>query len=180
MHADPEGHSSIPTIAQLRAVLAVLQVDTTGVAEQVRDDGMSSDPAVAQAVLIALLHRVVSNHLRLAAAFEPDDSGRRWAAVCEQLPLPGENPAAQASFDAYLLHRRITALAADATIEPVPELLKAAAYGADAAGALLMLSQRLRGDLSETLWQTALHDLCRAYHLVNDEHVGNVTTQPLA
>ena len=152
------------TIAQLRAVLAILRVDTSGVVAAHRG------PADEQADLVGLLHRVISGEL--------------WQVMAvDQIPAPGggltgldENPTEQACFEARLLHDQIGVLAGAAVAAPAPVLLDAAARSAHATAALLALSRRPEGAVAEEWWLRALDDLGEAYHLINDEYVGRAIT----
>lgn len=157
------------TIAQLRAVLAILRVDTSGAVAAHRG------PAEEQADLVGLLHRVIAGEL--------------WQTMAaDQISTPGgglpglvENPTEQACFAARLLHDQIGVLASAAVADPAPALLDAAARSAHAAAALLALSRRPEGAVAEEWWQRALDDLGEAYHLTNDEYVGraNIVTAPM-
>ncbi|QIS03541.1 hypothetical protein F5X71_15505 [Nocardia brasiliensis] len=165
------------TIAQLRAILAVLNIDP-GETDALVTDGI--DPAVERAKLAALLQRVFSSELRSAVTNTPDQQelARRWTAASTQSALDGENATEQAHFDAHWLHNRIDALAPRHTSDQAPVLLDAAARAAEAAQVLLSLSSgNPHGDGTESLWQTALDDLASAFHLINDEH--NAITQPI-
>ncbi|BAD57179.1 hypothetical protein IU443_04935 [Nocardia farcinica] len=157
------------TIAQLRAVLAILRVDPQ---ESV---AAHRDPASEQAELVGLLHRVVSGELRQVLTADPAHPLAEVGAVLD------ESPTEQVCFEACLLHDHIDALAGAATADPAPVLLDAAARSADAAAALLALSRRPAGELADGWWQRALTDLGEAYHLINDEYVGrsNTVTAPL-
>lgn len=156
------------TIAQLRAVLAILRVDTSGAVAAHRG------PADEQADLVGLLHRVVSGELcRMMAEGQGTPPGA--------LAALGENPAEQACFEARLLHDQIGVLAGTAVADPAPALLAAAARSAHATAALLALSRRPQGAMSEEWWLRALDDLGEAYHLTNDEYIdrANSVTAPM-
>ncbi|MET8778702.1 hypothetical protein AB0H49_31395 [Nocardia sp. NPDC050713] len=147
------------TIAQLRAVLAILHIDPDAVDPPF--DG-PRDAAAERALLVGLLRHVVGGEPRHA------------------IPV-AEDPAERMCADAAELHDRIGAMAEDATAEPAPVLLAAATRSADATTALLELSRNPAGSDSEIRWRRALTDLGQAYHLLNDEYVGrsNTTTAPL-
>ncbi|WP_157171870.1 hypothetical protein [Nocardia higoensis] len=157
------------TIAQLRAVLAILRVDTSG------SVGSHRGPADEQADLVGLLHRVISGELRQVMA---DEHGVAPGGVPAALD---ENPTEQACFEARLLHDRIGVLAGTAVADPAPALLDAAVRSAHATAALLALSRRPGGAAAEERWQRALDDLGEAYHLINDEYIGraNSVTAPM-
>ncbi|WP_024799329.1 hypothetical protein [Nocardia sp. BMG51109] len=160
------------TTAQLRAVLAVLQVGRNGSPS----GGSAEDPTIEHAELAGLLHHVISNELREVIVAAPlGETGRRWSAATA---LPSESPGAgtlseQAQFDARWLRDRIATLVSRSGPEPVP----AAVQAVDAATALLALARDPHGDGSDGAWQAAIDDLATAFHLVNDEH--NSCTQPI-
>ncbi|MFC8528806.1 hypothetical protein [Nocardia sp. NPDC057227] len=168
------------TMAQLRAVLAVLNVepDQPGVLRPV-----DPDHGVEQAKLAGLVHRVLGDEVRrvIGTADDADQRERRWSAAAGGLPPTAEVTAERARFDARQLSNRIEVLAADAAAEPVPVLLDAAARAADAAAVLVQLSRHPLGAETETLWRAALDDLAAAYHLINDEHeeLAATATRPL-
>ncbi|WP_069166757.1 hypothetical protein [Nocardia altamirensis] len=166
------------TIAQLRAILAVLHIDPGDIDALAYTD-TDNDPAVERAKLAALLQCVFSSELRSAVTNTADqhELARRWTAASTQRALDGENATEQAHFDAHWLHNRIDALAPRHTSDQAPVLLDAAARAAEAAQVLLSLSGNPHGDGTESLWQTALDDLASAFHLINDEH--NAITQPI-
>ncbi|WP_067855556.1 hypothetical protein [Nocardia shimofusensis] len=157
------------TIAQLRAVLAILRVDTSGAVAAHRG------AADEQADLVGLLHRVVSGELcrMMAEGHEPTPSGA--------LARLGENPTEQACFEARLLHDQIGVLAGAAALDPAPVLLAAAARSAHATAALLAVSRGPHGAMAEEWWRRALDDLGEAYHLANDEYIdrANSVTAPM-
>ncbi|RDI49414.1 hypothetical protein [Nocardia mexicana] len=161
------------TTAQLRAVLAVLQVGgTTG--------GTAPDPSVEHAELAGLLHRVISNELREVIVAAPlGETERRWSAASAVVPaMPGERGLSeQAQFDARWLRDRIATLVSRSGPDPIPALLAAAVQAVDAATALLALSRDPHGIGSQDAWQAVIDDLATAFHLVNDEHNG--ITQPI-
>ena len=168
------------TIAQLRAVLAILHVDPDRVGAHIHlDTGVGQ--AAEQVMLVGLLHRLASTELRrvITASMSEGDAAR--ATAVSTRPLNGENPTDQPIFDAHWLRQRIGALAATNAVDPAPVLLEAAARAADAAEALLRLSRDPHGAAAESHWQRILEDLSTAYHLSNDEHVdaANTMTQPL-
>ncbi|WP_345495346.1 hypothetical protein [Nocardia callitridis] len=167
------------TIAQLRAVLAILHVDPDRVGAHIPPDS-DRGQATQQAVMVGLLHRLASAELRRVVTASASDRDTANAAV-ESEPVLGDNPAEQACFDASLLQLRIGALAANTKVDPAPVLLDAAARAADAAGVLVRLSREPHGADAESRWQRVLEDLSAAYHLSNDEHVSaaNVMTQPI-
>ncbi|RBO93606.1 hypothetical protein DFR74_10222 [Nocardia puris] len=145
------------TIAQLRAVLAILHIQP----EPWPDPARPLDPAAEHARLLDMVHRVVTGELQRAA-------------------VPGRSTD-QARTDARWLHDRIDALAEDATVDPAPVLLDAAARSAGATEVLLTLTGNPAGGEADSYWRRALTDLGHAYHLINDEYVGrsNTTTAPL-
>ncbi|WP_431950480.1 hypothetical protein [Nocardia lijiangensis] len=147
------------TIAQLRAVLAILHIDPDALDPPF---GSPRDATAERALLVGLLQHVVGGASRQAMTAHEDPAERMCA-------------------DATELHDRIGAMAADATAEPAPALLAAAARSSDATAALLELSRNPAGGEAETRWLRALTDLGQAYHLLNDEYVGrsNTTTAPL-
>lgn len=164
------------TTAQLRAVLAVLQVG----AEDAAADGIARDPSVEHAELTGLLHRLISNELREVIVAAPlGETGRRWSAAATVLPEPPGRTtlSEQAQFDARWLRDRIATLVSRSGPEPVPALLAAAVQAVDAATALLALARDPFGDGSDSAWQSVIDDLATAFHLVNDEH--NSVTQPI-
>ncbi|MFJ1457330.1 hypothetical protein [Nocardia wallacei] len=161
------------TTAQLRAVLAVLQVG----AEDAAADGAARDPSVEHAELTGLLHRLISNELREVIVAAPlGETGRRWSAAAT-VPVGETTLSEQAQFDARWLRDRIATLVSRSGPDPIPALLAAAVQAVDAATALLALSRDPFGDGSESAWQSVIDDLATAFHLVNDEH--NSVTQPI-
>ncbi|MGV9616490.1 hypothetical protein [Nocardia xishanensis] len=153
------GTGNVVTIAQLRAVLAILRIDPDKADPPF--DG-PRDATTQRALLVGLLQHVVGGESP-RANFAHEDPAERMCA------------------DAVELHDRIDAMAADAIVEPAPALLAAAVRSADATAALLELSRNPVGSEAEMRWQRALTDLGQAYHLLNDEYVGrsNTTTAPL-
>ncbi|WP_431969672.1 hypothetical protein [Nocardia sp. bgisy134] len=144
------------TIAQLRAVLAILHVDPDNNLDPPFDG--PRDVTAERALLVGLLQHVVGG-----------ESG--------QVNTAHEDAAERMCADAVELHDRIDAMAADATAEPAPALLAAAVRSADATAALLELSRSPVGGEAESRWRRALTDLGQAYHLLNDEYVGRSNTQ---
>jgi hypothetical protein len=168
------------TIAQLRAVLAILHIDPAEIGAK-SSDAAPRGQGSERAVLVGLLHRTVSDELRRVITATMTDDEIAHAATMSIQPVRGENACEQADFDARWLRDRIEALAVDMTVDPAPVLLDAAARSTDAAAALLSLSRHPGNVDAEARWQRALTDLGQAYHLINDEYVGrtNEITAPL-
>lgn len=168
------------TMAQLRAVLAVLNVEPEAQGELRPVD---PDLGVEQAKLAGLVHRVLGDEVRrvVTAAADDDQRARRWTAAAGELSPADEVTAERAGFDARHLSNRMEVLAGRAVAEPAPVLLDAAARAADAAAVLVQLSRHPIGADTEALWRAALDDLAAAYHLINDEHevLAATSTQPI-
>jgi hypothetical protein len=166
------------TIAQLRAVLAILRIDPAEIGGQDHGAGFRG-PVSERSLLVGLLYRAASGELRRVLTMT--EGGGAHSAAPSTRQIDGENASEQAGFDARWLRDRIEALAAETTIDPAPILLDAAARSADATEALLSLSRNPGDGDAESRWQQALDDLGRAYHLINDEYVErtNATTAPL-
>ncbi|WP_280267347.1 hypothetical protein [Nocardia wallacei] len=161
------------TTAQLRAVLAVLQVG----ADDLAAGATAPDRSVEHAELAGLLHRVISKELREVIVAAPlGETERRWSAA--NAVQPGEVVLSeQAQFDARWLRDRIATLVSHSGPDPIPALLAAAVQAVDAATALLALARDPHGMGSQDAWQAVIDDLATAFHLVNDEHNG--ITQPI-
>jgi len=93
--ADRDGIGLVATVAQLRAVLAVLHVDPTD--PSVRAP-VGHDAAVERAKLAGLLHRVASSELRksILTATDENELARRWNAASTQPLPPARTPRASA------------------------------------------------------------------------------------
>ena len=164
------------TTAQLRAVLAVLQVGRNGADA----DGFAEDPSIEHAELAGLLHGVISSELREMIVAAPlGETGRRWSAATGVAPQrPGAvTLSEQAQFDARWLRDRIATLVSHSGPNPIPALLAAAVQAVDAATALLALARDPHGQDCDDAWQAVIDDLATAFHLVNDEH--NDVTRPI-
>ncbi|MFD0366275.1 hypothetical protein ACFQZZ_32980 [Nocardia sp. GCM10030253] len=168
------------TIAQLRAVLAILRIDPAEIGAQDGGRGFPG-PVSERSLLVGLLYRAVSGELRRVLTTSMTEDEVAHTAAMSTRPVNGENACEQAGFDARWLRDRIDALAAETTVDPAPILLDAAARSADATEALLSLSRNPGDGDAESRWLQALDDLGQAYHLINDEYVerSNATTAPL-
>lgn len=167
------------TIAQLRAVLAILHIDPVEIGEP--DSTGLRGPDSERSLLVGLLYHALGGEMRqvLATATTSDEVARAAAMSARQAPYA--NACVQAGVDARRLRDRIEALAAETTVDPAPILLDAAARSADATETLLALSRNPGDGDAESRWRQALDDLGQAYHLINDEYVErtNATTAPL-
>jgi hypothetical protein len=179
---DGKAGDFVTTIAQLRAVLAILDGDmsTASIEGEII---VGRDPALVQAELTGLLHHIVSTELRRAIMSAPDarEFSRRWSAASA---APGdaadETGTDQAQFDVHWLRHRIDAVAAAGCTDPVPILLDAAGRALVATEALLALTRRPLSPDADSRWQLVLDNLAGAYHLINDERTGHATTQRLS
>jgi hypothetical protein len=167
----------VVTIAQLRAVLAILRVEADSAGEHARESEMGAE----RAMLVGLLHRLASSELRRVITDTASEDEIVRATEASTISMDGENPTEQARFDAHWLHDRIEVLAAHTVTDPAPVLLDAAGRAAEAAEVLLALSRNPRSGDAENRWRTALDDLAAAYHMINDKHIeqANTTTQPI-
>ncbi|MEU7214307.1 hypothetical protein [Nocardia iowensis] len=168
-----DGNGSAVTIAQLRAIMAVLHVDTESVAAV-------GDAAVERAELAAVLHALVSDALRRSVVEAPlGQCAEIWsaAATAGHTALADTGLAEQAQFDANWLRQHITTLSSNDAPASTATLLTAAATAIDAATILLAVARNPTGDGSRDAWQAAITHLAYAFHLTNDEY--NDLTQPV-
>jgi len=136
----------VVTTAQLKAIVAVLKIDTTRIEQYFRYVGDGRDsPALVQAALAGLVYRVIGAQLRDCLAAGDEEAGaelRARAASPQTVAAPGEDPSAQAVFEAFWLVDRIASMRrpdGHAGSDPRSALLEAAASTAAAARTVLRL-----------------------------------------
>ncbi|MFJ4649964.1 hypothetical protein ACIP5Y_01680 [Nocardia sp. NPDC088792] len=161
------------TIAQLRAVLALLHIET----DQFRTDQFPAldaenaalTPEAEHAALLTALHRCISTELQRARTGTPAD--------------PSElDPLDQAAKYAAALHTRIRDLAGHTTAAPIPALLAVANHATAATRALLSVGRHPYSGESDSRWRQAIAELGHAHQLLRTEYIdhSNTATMPLA
>ncbi|MBB5916017.1 hypothetical protein BJY24_004929 [Nocardia transvalensis] len=158
------------TTAQMRAVLAVLDVDVETLVTV-------GDTDIERAELAAVLQSVARRALRASVTEAPlGECARAWSAAAVAATVSGNEMSEQVQFDAIWLRQQIAALAVRTAPAPTRALLTAAAQAIDAAAILTAIARSPTGYGSRDGWQAALADLACAFRAVTDEH--NELTRP--
>ncbi len=178
---------------QIRAALAVLDIDAAEVLSQLtdRDDADYDTPSVEHAALVGLLYRKLATELRevVSGAETMPQFMHRYLAVSPQnITVSGEDHAAQADFDAHWLDDRVSAMEDSVEHDAKGRMLMPTLHGAigQATEATKMLLEihrdRRRGESPEVtaiLYDTVTDRLHRCKSLTKAARQG-VVAVPLS